>query len=555
MSLVAETERLNTLQLNTAEQLRGMLRISERDWRQILRVAKTPDELLRMLQAWVSSDVLITPKTQPFIDSVTQNIGTAYQIGVLSGNKPPSTFVELMKQAVTDSSMTYIKKLDDEIKNGIRRAINLSFTMNTYGERRVTHTDLVDRVNKSYGIGRNRMDMIARTEIMNAANLGSWSQAKAEGSKYFTVESRPACCKYCNKYYRGRVFSIDDAQYLPPFHPRCACVAVFHDSKRVANEYLQRSDNIHDTELRKLKDKGLKIPDNGTGPLLPDVKRPARYYYEPRGRSGPVLKKDMKRPPRGGVDPDSPVKNHIEFYDKYKTALKEHGVVLDKNGNVLKYYHSNNKSSVQIDLDKVRDKSKIDRVLHNHPSASDWGGASPLSDADIGFSVLHQVPIEAVSHYNNKTYLARFELLNRDMSVTRRLDIWSDVRLARNRWVDGALKRKREFYRRKYFQINKPYVRKFNKDFEGRAYAVLNRHSGKVWYIRADDRPITALDLSDVKNDKLVDDILDYDKRYRPRIAEEGPSRFLIDAQRESLDTIIGVDEYKYIVKEIGKNG
>jgi len=129
-------------------------------------------------------------------------------------------------------------------------------------------------------------ETIERTETMRASNLGSWTQAKNEGAKYFVVDNRAEACNYCMKIVRDKcgVFDIDDTAYLPPFHPNCACVPHYFSDEELAQESADEIESDNLKRRRDLLDKGYTLPDDGSGPLAPGVtlesyKDSKRRYY------------------------------------------------------------------------------------------------------------------------------------------------------------------------------------------------------------------------------------------------------------------------------------
>lgn len=76
---------------------------------------------------------------------------------------------------------------------------------------------------------RKRAEMIARTGHTEIRNLAENEKYKEKGFNSFTVDSTAEACDECNETYQNYVFSMDDVDMLPPLHPHCMCVAVYHE--------------------------------------------------------------------------------------------------------------------------------------------------------------------------------------------------------------------------------------------------------------------------------------------------------------------------------------
>ena len=84
--------------------------------------------------------------------------------------------------------------------------------------------ELRRRLQRETAMSRNRADLIARTETMDAFNVTArrtYAMHGAIGVRIFTAQDERRCA-YCGKMH-GKVLEITDPR-RPPYHPRCRCV-------------------------------------------------------------------------------------------------------------------------------------------------------------------------------------------------------------------------------------------------------------------------------------------------------------------------------------------
>lgn len=74
-----------------------------------------------------------------------------------------------------------------------------------------------------------RAEAIARTGHTEINNLANYDKYLEKGFQSFTVDFTADACDDCVEAYENMVFSINDTDMLPPMHPHCMCVAVFHE--------------------------------------------------------------------------------------------------------------------------------------------------------------------------------------------------------------------------------------------------------------------------------------------------------------------------------------
>lgn len=118
---------------------------------------------------------------------------------------------------------------------------------------RVIAKALVDKV----GVNKTRALMIARTEIVRAHAEGTIASLKALGVKQIGVQVEVAvsgnACPICRKY-KGKIFDIDKAQGLIPFHPGCRCTVIPHVTDDTSPQKERQRKNIE----RSIKSTTLK---------------------------------------------------------------------------------------------------------------------------------------------------------------------------------------------------------------------------------------------------------------------------------------------------------
>ena len=150
------------------------------------------------------------------------------------------------------------------VRNFRDRTFNDQITAGkTFAEAMRDTDNLTDRYAKR--IHRYRAEMIARTEILRAANEGrneAWRQGIEEGyinpgvKKYWSVEIDGRQCEECvamgDQYDEDNAIPISD-QFVdgdPPLHPMCRCDVLLSD--RVDPDIAQMTDEQLDAEIDRL---------------------------------------------------------------------------------------------------------------------------------------------------------------------------------------------------------------------------------------------------------------------------------------------------------------
>jgi SPP1 gp7 family putative phage head morphogenesis protein len=111
------------------------------------------------------------------------------------------------------------KGLTDDVAKNVRRVIANGIT-NEQTVKQISK-DIRDQVDM---IGKNRADMIARTETMKAVNVGvkdKYRSAGIEVVRWLATIQPGRTCEEC-KALNGKLFPIDKTPPIPK-HPRCRC--------------------------------------------------------------------------------------------------------------------------------------------------------------------------------------------------------------------------------------------------------------------------------------------------------------------------------------------
>ena len=130
---------------------------------------------------------------------------------------------EAFAETARSNTMDMVTNMGEDMKNQLRQT--LSDNLANGGGMRDAAQSMADQVE---GMSNSRASTIARTETTRAKNLGNCYKYQDKGYQSYTVDSTGDACDECVDFYSNMVFSIDDIDSLPPFHPNCMCVAVFH---------------------------------------------------------------------------------------------------------------------------------------------------------------------------------------------------------------------------------------------------------------------------------------------------------------------------------------
>jgi SPP1 gp7 family putative phage head morphogenesis protein len=214
---------------------------------------------LEQLQILSTINIFGTPTAIEKLLPYQQNIAKMFQFGIQFTNKTPSRTVLQLEQSVTQSSMQYITKLGDTLKQQTGQII-------ADGIRKgKMPNDISNNVKAYLNNQKWQADRIVRTETMRAAHMGSYSQARRDGKKYFVIDGRAEFCIYCKSIAEKGPFEIDETRFMPPFHPNCACLPVYYDSLDEANDDHDYLQSQIEKQRKVLEKEGYTIKDDGTG--------------------------------------------------------------------------------------------------------------------------------------------------------------------------------------------------------------------------------------------------------------------------------------------------
>jgi SPP1 gp7 family putative phage head morphogenesis protein len=97
-------------------------------------------------------------------------------------------------------------------------------------EKGLSHAEMMRGLEDVFGIfGRNRLEMIARTETAKVYEQAQWHEMdetpEVVGYQYSAImDSR--VCPICSPRH-GKIFAKDEiAGNLPPMHPQCRCMVL-----------------------------------------------------------------------------------------------------------------------------------------------------------------------------------------------------------------------------------------------------------------------------------------------------------------------------------------
>lgn len=238
-----------------------LIRILNSSKKELIGLAnKNPKSLSDILHALVSRGFFKLDSDD--ILTYEQNILRAFDIGTnkISAKKFPVQLI--VKQSTSDSSLKYIRRLDGDIRKDMAKVLTEGY------KNKVPSNELVNKMAVVLDKKKGRAGTIVRTETMRATNIGSWSQSKNIGANYFVVDYRSNACVNCIKRFKGKVFSIKEIKYLPPYHSNCACIPIFYKSRAEALGMSKDVIKRNTLELRKMKKKGIEIPEDGSGPNI-----------------------------------------------------------------------------------------------------------------------------------------------------------------------------------------------------------------------------------------------------------------------------------------------
>lgn len=266
--------------------------LTQKQQRIIRNNLKRTEEWWRQLKKRVEFDILNASDYEDFLertkDYTTNNIiedlasETAQQV-VQSVNYAKLERRDLTRETINNNVADLVIAVGDDLKYEIREMVKKGYDLGyhpskiaplvisrnlealyiipeykTFTQSQWDKLPLSEQLKYTQSSGfrqvspEQRSKMIARTEVKRAQTIVNYLTAKQDGAIGFTVKCRPDCCKYCAEAYAditgkdyddliesdrkqligGNVeFTIEDTDFLPPFHPQCNCSAQFFYKK------------------------------------------------------------------------------------------------------------------------------------------------------------------------------------------------------------------------------------------------------------------------------------------------------------------------------------
>lgn len=181
---------------------------------------KDLNEWLYELGLYTDVNVFVNGEKMTEAAAIIQSIAkTVDMVGMPPGSNP-----EIVKGVISESCMNYVTKLGEDMK------IELKKTMIEAYNKQLAPADRANLMSERVkALSNSRAKVIARTETMRAANLTNLITARDIGAKSYIVKCDPRVCPKCLEFYGDGsiVFSIDDTEHYPPFHPNCRCTPRF----------------------------------------------------------------------------------------------------------------------------------------------------------------------------------------------------------------------------------------------------------------------------------------------------------------------------------------
>lgn len=220
------------------------------------------DRLFELIKQRVNRDLENSSSLADFLertkDFTTENplIVTGYQdtmtdlisLAVNNNRRIRATQRELVRTTIQETVGHLITNVGEDLKQSIRDIVKQGYDDGLHSR------EIAKNINKEIDtINSTRARTIARTEVARTQNITNYISANERGATGFTVVCRPDCCEYCAEMYAElseaeyddlqeevengtndghliggeKVFSMNDTDNLPPFHPNCRCSANF----------------------------------------------------------------------------------------------------------------------------------------------------------------------------------------------------------------------------------------------------------------------------------------------------------------------------------------
>jgi SPP1 gp7 family putative phage head morphogenesis protein len=175
------------------------------------------DTWIEKLGGYTSQNVFVTGPAAEEATKIVSNIMNASKFSAL----PRGGTQELVKGVMSENTMHYVTKMGEDMKTELRK-----IAVQSYDQKLAPRDIAKEMATKIDGMTEARARTIARTETMRASNLANYAHAKQMGAQSFVVTSDPNRCPLCGEVYGDGtiVFSIDQNDMIPPYHPNCGCI-------------------------------------------------------------------------------------------------------------------------------------------------------------------------------------------------------------------------------------------------------------------------------------------------------------------------------------------
>lgn len=172
--------------------------------------AANMDEFLSNVIHLTEQNPFLTPLYETQVAELVQAINNTMGLG-------PGGHRDIFRQTAYDQTMQKVVNMGEAMKADLSKIVGDSLNQG------LGHREIAEQItNKVQGIGNSRAKAIARTETMDARVKGQWYTYNEKGYGFFVVpkNNKPGDNDKC-KPYLDKLFTIDQTDKLPPYHPNC----------------------------------------------------------------------------------------------------------------------------------------------------------------------------------------------------------------------------------------------------------------------------------------------------------------------------------------------
>ena len=151
---------------------------------------------------------------------------------------------QLVRTVIQDRVGHLIVNVGEDLKQNVRDIVKRGYDEGLHSR------EIAKNVEKEIDtLNRTRARTIARTEVARTQTISDYIVNKERGATSYSVVCRPDCCEYCAEIYADitgdayeelqqevedgkndgrliggeKMFSMDNVDDLPPYHPNCRC--------------------------------------------------------------------------------------------------------------------------------------------------------------------------------------------------------------------------------------------------------------------------------------------------------------------------------------------